>query len=215
MHSLSRLCTHEVSQESGCKSLSWTGSHTAQGEKGPEFPLIFLGLRGHFCCFHLEKRNFIWGKRKRVNYELEKESEGEVKKWKKSNSNRSLGRVRWKIRRRQRQLSARLRFIPQDLHCLLLSAGTRLCSHQTFDKGLFHTALLFLRLGAVMCLGREINESRVSPGNRVARKHRGGPSLAARQLRPHAPTQRPWLLALLAEMGSHTTQRRPKSEKMK
>ena len=98
IRSLSRLCKREVSQESGHKSLSWTGSHTAQGEKGPEFPLFLLGLRGHFCCFHLEKRNFIWGKRKRVNYELEKDSEGEVKKWKKSNNNRSLGRVGWKRR---------------------------------------------------------------------------------------------------------------------
>lgn len=43
----------------------------------------------------------------------------------------------------QRQLSARLRFTPQDLHCVLLSAGIRLCSHQTFNKRpVSHSALV-------------------------------------------------------------------------
>ena len=68
------------SHKSGRRSVSWAESHTAQGERGPEFPMFLLGLRGRFCCFHLEKRNFIWGKGKRVNYELEKDSEGEIKK---------------------------------------------------------------------------------------------------------------------------------------
>ena len=98
IRSLSRLCKCEVSQESGRRSVSWAESLTAQGEKGPEFHMFLLGLRGRFRCFHLEKRNFIWRKRKRVNYELEKDSEGEIKKWKKRNSNRSLGRVGWERR---------------------------------------------------------------------------------------------------------------------
>ena len=55
-----------------------------------------------------------------------------------------------------------------------------------------------------MCLGREINESRgqsweQSDKEALRRDLPGG--LAAEA---HAPTQRPWVLALFAEMGSRT-----------
>lgn len=112
----------------------------------------------------------------------------------------------------QRQLSARLRFTPQDLHCVLLSAGIRLCSHQTFNKGLFHTAPLFLRFGDIMCLGREINGSRGQPWEQsdkeaLGRDLPGGP--AAEAPRAHSETEGSGLVC--GNGIPHEAQRRPKS----
>ena len=58
----------EVSGESGWESFSWTRNHTAQDEKGPEFPIFLLGLRGSFffffvCLFLIGIRG-IWEKGK-------------------------------------------------------------------------------------------------------------------------------------------------------
>lgn len=212
IHSLSRLCKHEVSQESDARV--WAGPeprlHRVRRDRISPVP---PWSERAFCCFHL-RRGISYGEKGKGELWIRKGFWGRGQKAVASNSTRPLRKGWNKAATEIAVVGLRFPLFLRISTVSLLSAGTRLCSHQTFDKGLFHTALLFLRFGAV-CLGREIKEEQ---GQSWEQSDKEAPRRAS-LWRPGSwdPTRPPEAATwpCLRKWDPTRRQHRPKSEKMK